>query len=80
MSLINLNALRERRTAHGSLRFHGGARLPQRRGAGAGQCRLPAIDTAANHSLENLQYGPAFAALMEEMQGTDFATALGETF
>jgi len=40
----------------------------------------PAIDTAANHALETLQYGPQFAALMEEMQGADFALALGEKF
>jgi hypothetical protein len=40
----------------------------------------PAIDTAANHALESLQYGAQFAALMEEMQGPDFATTLGEKF
>ena len=40
----------------------------------------PAIDTAANHALENLQYGPAFGALMEELQGPAFATVLGERF
>ncbi len=40
----------------------------------------PAIDTAANHALDNLTFGPQFAALMEEMQGEDFANALGEKF
>ncbi len=40
----------------------------------------PAIETAANHELENLQYGPAFAALMEELRASPFATALGERF
>lgn len=40
----------------------------------------PAIDTAANHALDNLQYGPAFAELMRELQGRDFAAALGERF
>ncbi len=40
----------------------------------------PAIDTAANHSLDNLSYGPAFAALMEEIQGREFAEVLGERF
>ncbi|MEZ5503523.1 MAG: 2OG-Fe(II) oxygenase [Halioglobus sp.] len=40
----------------------------------------PAIDTAANHALENLSYGPAFAGLMEEMRGPVFASALGEKF
>ena len=40
----------------------------------------PAIDTAANHALESLQYGPAFKALMEELQDPAFATVLGERF
>ena len=40
----------------------------------------PAIDTAANHALENLQYGPAFGELMAEIQGPAFAAALGEHF
>ena len=40
----------------------------------------PAIDTAANHALENLQYGPAFARLIEEVQGQEFAEVLGDRF
>ena len=40
----------------------------------------PAIDTAANHALDNLQFGPAFARLMEEVQGREFAEVLGERF
>ena len=40
----------------------------------------PAIETAANHELENLQYGPVFGALMEELRAPEFATALGERF
>jgi SM-20-related protein len=40
----------------------------------------PAIDTAANHTLDKLSYGPAFAALMRELQGAPFAEALGERF
>jgi hypothetical protein len=40
----------------------------------------PAIDTAANHSLDNLQYGPAFEQLIEEVQGREFAEVLGEKF
>ena len=40
----------------------------------------PAIDTAANHALESLQYGPAFKALMEELQDPAFATVLGQRF
>jgi SM-20-related protein len=40
----------------------------------------PAIDTAANHALENLQYGPAFEALMVQLQSPAFAAALGQCF
>ncbi|MCB1698565.1 MAG: 2OG-Fe(II) oxygenase [Pseudomonadales bacterium] len=40
----------------------------------------PAIETAANHELENLQYGPAFGALMEELRAPAFATTLGARF
>jgi SM-20-related protein len=40
----------------------------------------PAIDTAANHALENLTYGASFEALMAELRGTDLATVLGEKF
>lgn len=40
----------------------------------------PAIDTAANHSLDNLTYGAAFEALMEELRGPALATVLGEKF
>ena len=40
----------------------------------------PAIDTAANHALENLTYGASFDALMEELRGPAVANLLGEKF
>lgn len=40
----------------------------------------PSIDTAANHELDGLSYGPAFGALMDELQGAPLAQALGEKF
>src|SRR5262245_60997304 len=40
----------------------------------------PAIDTAANHALENLTSGASFEALMAELRGTALATVLGEKF
>jgi hypothetical protein len=40
----------------------------------------PAIDTAANHPLKSLQYGPLFTVLVEEIQSTAFAKALGVRF
>lgn len=40
----------------------------------------PKIDTAANHALDNLSYGPAFGKLMGELQGAPLAQALGDKF
>ncbi|MDG1945504.1 MAG: 2OG-Fe(II) oxygenase [Halioglobus sp.] len=40
----------------------------------------PGIESAANHTLESLSYGVAFAALMKELRGPDVAAALGEKF
>lgn len=40
----------------------------------------PEIHTAANHALDSLQAGPAFNALMEELQGEDLAATLGDSF
>ena len=40
----------------------------------------PAIDTAANHALENLSYGPAFATLMDELCGPELSSVLGDKF
>jgi SM-20-related protein len=40
----------------------------------------PAIETAANHNLENLSGGPAFNALMDEIQGPEVASAVSELF
>lgn len=40
----------------------------------------PPIDSAANHALENLSGGPAFAALMDELQGPELAEVLGDKF
>ena len=40
----------------------------------------PAIDTAANHTLETLSYGPGFARVMDALQGEEFAAVIGERF
>tara|TARA_R110002110_G_scaffold205066_1_gene416659 strand:+ start:51916 stop:52536 length:621 start_codon:yes stop_codon:yes gene_type:complete len=40
----------------------------------------PAIDSAANHALDSLEYGPAFEAMLRELQGEEFATTLGKRF
>lgn len=40
----------------------------------------PEIDSAANHDLEDLRYGPAFARLVEALRGRELAEALGAKF
>lgn len=40
----------------------------------------PAISTAANHALEDLTYGPAFARLIGDLESDAFARLLGERF
>jgi SM-20-related protein len=40
----------------------------------------PAIETAANHALEGLSYGPAFEALLQELCSPALANVLGEKF
>ena len=40
----------------------------------------PAIDSAANHTLESLTYGVAFKQLMQELQSPEFAAVLGKHF
>ena len=40
----------------------------------------PAIDSAANHALDSLDYGAAFAELMQELQDQPFAEVLGQLF
>jgi len=40
----------------------------------------PAIDHAGNCSVEDLSYGPAFRRLLEEVEGPEFAAAIGAKF
>lgn len=80
MSLINLNTLRDAELHTDPFDY---MVVPGFLGAEAlaqVNADYPAIETAANHALENLQSGPAFAALMEELRAPAFARALGERF
>jgi Rps23 Pro-64 3,4-dihydroxylase Tpa1-like proline 4-hydroxylase len=40
----------------------------------------PQIDSAANHALDDVSYGPSFAAFIDELHSEDFARVLGERF
>ena len=80
MSMINLNALRAAELQNDPFDFMVAPGFLSEEVLARVNADYPAIDTAANHALEGLQYGPEFAALMAEMQGEAFATALGEKF
>ena len=80
MSIINLNTLQAAELHSDPFDFMVAPGFLSEEVLARVNADYPAIDTAANHSLESLQYGPEFAALMAEMQGKAFATALGEKF
>ncbi|MBK6512443.1 MAG: 2OG-Fe(II) oxygenase [Haliea sp.] len=80
MSLINLDALRATPLQTDPYDY---LVVPEFLSAGALQQvnrDYPAIDSAANHALENLSYGASFESLMEELRGPELATLLGEKF
>ncbi len=80
MSLINLNAVRkaELHTDPFDYMVVPGFLSPEV--LARVNADYPAIETAANHALESLQYGSQFEALMEELRSPAFASALGERF
>lgn len=80
MSLINLDAVRRAEVQRDPFDFMVAPGFLDGEALAQVNSDYPAIDTAANHALENLSYGPAFARLMEEMQSPEFAAVLGERF
>ena len=80
MSLINLNAVHEAELHTDPFDYMVVPDFLSLDGLTAVNADYPAIDTAANHALESLQYGPAFKALMEEMRAPAFAIELGQRF
>jgi len=80
MSLINLNVLREAPLQTDPFDFMVAPGFLSNEVLAQVNADYPAIDTAANHALENLHYGPAFESLMAELQSSEFAIALGERF
>jgi SM-20-related protein len=80
MSLINLDVLRDAQLNTDPFDFLVAPGFLNSEVLAQVNADYPIIDTAANHALENLQYGPAFKALMAELQDQAFATVLGERF
>ena len=80
MSLININALRDAQLHTDPFDFMVVPGFLSPEILQQVNADYPAIDSAANHALENLQYGPAFATLIAELQDSSFASVLGERF
>jgi SM-20-related protein len=80
MSLINLDVLRDAQLNTDPFDFLVAPDFLNSEVLAQVNADYPIIDTAANHALENLQYGPAFKSLMAELQDQAFATLLGERF
>jgi SM-20-related protein len=80
MTLINLEALRQAPLQTDPFDFMVVPGFLDPEALSRVNADYPAIDSAANHPLDSLQYGPAFAALMDEMQDQPFAKLLGERF
>jgi len=80
MSLININALRAAQLQTDPYDFLVVPGCLSADALAQVNADYPAIDTAANHALENLSYGAAFEALMDELRGATLATVLGEKF
>ncbi|MDX1735412.1 MAG: 2OG-Fe(II) oxygenase, partial [Halioglobus sp.] len=80
MTQINLDALRESQLQSDPFDFLVAPGFLSDEVLARVNADYPQIETAANHALENLSAGPAFSALMDELQGKDFAEVLGEKF
>jgi hypothetical protein len=80
MTLINLEALRQAPLQTDPFDFMVVPGFLSPEALSRVNADYPAIDSAANHPLDSLSYGPAFAALMDEIQDQPFAKLLGERF
>jgi SM-20-related protein len=80
MSLININALRAAQLRTDPYDFLVVPSFLDSEALARVNRDYPAIDSAANHDLENLTYGAAFEDLMDELRGPAVAHVLGEKF
>ena len=80
MSLISLDALRQAELQSDPFDFMVVPDFISPQALERVNTDYPDIATAANHGLESLDYGAAFGALMQELQGQPFAQLLGERF
>jgi SM-20-related protein len=80
MSLLNINALRDAQLQTDPYDYLVVSDFLSADNLAKVNKDYPAIDTAANHDLDNLTYGAAFGALMDELRGPAVARAMSEKF
>ncbi|KGE03982.1 2OG-Fe(II) oxygenase [Pseudohaliea rubra] len=80
MNYANLEALRAAPLSTDPFPFLVAPGFLSPEGLAAVNADYPVIDSAANHALEDLSYGPAFARLVEDLESEAFARVLGERF
>ena len=80
MSLLNLEALRDAQLQTDPFDYLVVPGFLSREVLTRVNADYPAIETAANHALENLSYGPCFESLIGELQDQPFARTLGRKF
>ncbi len=80
MSLINLDALRQAEMQTDPFDFMVVPGFISPEVLASVNAAYPGIDSAANHALDSLDYGDAFAELMQELQDQAFAEVLGQRF
>jgi hypothetical protein len=80
MNMINLDALRDASLNTDPFPFMVVPGFLSPKALAAANADYPDIRSAANHALEDLQYGPGFATLIRELESEAFATVLGERF
>jgi SM-20-related protein len=80
MSLINLDALQQAELKTDPFDFLVAPDFLSQDALARVNADYPSITTAANHTLESLDCGAAFAELMQDLQGQPFAQLLGQRF
>jgi SM-20-related protein len=80
MSLLNINALRDAQLQTIPYDYLVVPDFLSAENLARVNSDYPAIDTAANHELENLTYGATFGALMDELRGPVVARLMSEKF
>ena len=80
MDLINLSALEKATVSTDPFPYTVVPDFLSADALAAANADYPVITSAANHALDDLSYGPAFARLISELESEEFARTLGGLF